>query len=274
MFKRLVSSFFILLLSANLVAKEVSVAKEQRNQYQRDYYLFELLQLALKNSPFKAMLTEVDEQQQRTIMKLARGEVDIHWGMTSPEREKMAIPVRIPLFKGLIGYRVALVSEQHKNAFSMLTEQELKQRVAVQGHDWPDTQIMAQNGFRVKPIANYETMFKLTQTGAVDYFPRSVIEVQDELAEFGSETLALDNQHLFIYPTAFYFFVNQHKPELANALTEGLEKLIESGEFDALFERYFASQLASLKLAERTKHQMTNRFLPQQTPLMRKELWF
>lgn len=274
MFKRFIVLLLIVIVCDTVYAEQVSVATEQRTQYQRDRYLLELLQLALNNSAYQLQPTLIDQQQQRTIMKLADGDIDIHWGMTSPEREKMAIPVRIPLFKGLIGYRVALINKQNQVAFSKLSQQQLKQLVAVQGHDWPDTQIMAQNGYRVRPLANYETMFKVLEAGAVDYFPRSVIEVKDELAEYGKGELVIDEQHLFAYPTAFYFFVNSHKPALANALHDGLERLIQSGEFDAVFNRYFAQSLSELGLSSRTKHQMKNRFLPEETPLKRKELWF
>jgi ABC-type amino acid transport substrate-binding protein len=55
------------------------------------------------------------------------------------------------------------------------------------------------------------------------------------------------------YPTAFYFFVNRAKPELAKELAEGLKKLQKSGEFDMLFEQYFSEDLNKLQ-AYRAKH--------------------
>jgi ABC-type amino acid transport substrate-binding protein len=55
------------------------------------------------------------------------------------------------------------------------------------------------------------------------------------------------------YPTAFYFFVNKAKPQLADDLKRGLNKLKNSGEFDALFSRYFEKDLARLSMYQPDK---------------------
>lgn len=252
----------------------VKVAKEQRTLYSRDKYLIELLERALAKKNYHFDHIPVHPHQQRTLLKLSKGDVDIHWGMTSPEREEIATAIHIPLFKGLIGWRIALIKAQAQSRFNQLTTNDLKQLNAVQGHDWPDTKVLAQNGFRVKPFANYPAMFSMISRGQVDYFPRSVIEVSDELAAHQKAGIVIEQQHALVYPAAFYFFVNKEREQLAEDLEQGLNQLIKEGEFERLFNQYFASVLAELNIPARQVHRLGNNYLPSSVPIERTELWY
>lgn len=227
----------------------VYVVQEQRAQYKRDEYLLELLTKALDQSQYPAKLESilVHPHQQRTLLGLNSTQADIYWSMTSPEREQLAIAIKVPLFKGLIGKRALLTNKDYLPMFASIKEKsELAEHVAIQGHDWPDTKILAQNGLQVRPFANYQVMFSLTASGRVDYFPRSFIEVNSELSDLKDDKLVIVPNLFISYPTAFYYFVSSSKPKLAEAIYKGLLALKESGEFDRLFEHYFAEELASL----------------------------
>ena len=261
----------------NVHAEVVKVAKEQRVLYQRDDYLSTILTEALKAAQYPAEFQYIDvhPHQQRTLLMLSQGKVDIHWSMTSSAREQLAIPVRIPLFKGLIGWRVLLIHEARTGQFLPInTPEQLQPLRALQGHDWPDTKILTQNGYTVMPHVNYESMFGLLVRGRGDYFPRSVIEVQSELAVREPLPLVIEPHLILKYPTAFYFFVNQDKPELASALEKGLMTMHQNGEFNRIFDQYFADFLAQLNLGSRNVFELENTNLPEKTPLARKELWY
>ncbi|WP_249312887.1 hypothetical protein [Pseudoalteromonas ruthenica] len=126
---------FSLMLCVPVYAQQtVRVAQEMRPLYPRDYYLQALLQsaLAISDKPY-------------TISY-----VDVHWSMTSPAREKLAIVVKVPLFKGLIGQRVLLSHPKLARVLSAVESvSQLRQFSAVQGHDWPDTNILAANNLPV-----------------------------------------------------------------------------------------------------------------------------
>ncbi|BBN80561.1 hypothetical protein PA25_05460 [Pseudoalteromonas sp. A25] len=234
----------------------IYVAKEQRTLYDRDLYLYELLDLALKKAQFDVQIehVKVHPHQQRTLLALGQGEVDLHWSMTSPEREQLATAIRVPLFKGFIGKRALLVNKSHLSQFDEIKSlADLSKLTAVQGHDWPDTKILGHNNLSVRPMANYKAMFAMISRGRLDYFPRSFIEVGAELANQKTDNLVVLPSIYLHYPSAFYFFVNKEKPQLANALTKGLARLQASGEFDALFERYFADVLAKLPFDKDTQ---------------------
>ena len=255
--KRLCSAILVLLSLGYSLTTEannvVNLAIEQRPLYKRDYYLHELLAAALRASNYQAEINEVlvHPHQQRTLLMLDEKQADVFWSMTSPEREHLAIAVKVPLFKGYIGKRALLTKRAFLPRFKDLkTKQDLTQFSAIQGHDWPDTKILAQNGLTVRPLANYQAMFSLVIRGRVDYFPRSFIEVISEMEQIKSDELVILPNLYISYPTAFYFFVSNHKPELAEALLKGLKVMKSTGEFEQLFASYFAEDLAKLPFKE------------------------
>ncbi|WP_239385531.1 transporter substrate-binding domain-containing protein [Pseudoalteromonas sp. CnMc7-15] len=255
---------FSLMLCVPVYAQQkVRVAQEMRPLYPRDYYLQALLQsaLAISDKPYTISYVDVHPHQQRILYMLDGERVDVHWSMTSPAREKLAIAVKVPLFKGRIGQRVLLAHPKLARALSAVESvSQLRQFSAVQGHDWPDTNILAANNLPVKAVANYQTMFRLTAQQRVDYFPRSVIEVVDELQAHQQMQLQIVDHVVLNYPSAFYFFVSKNRPELAAHLRQGLDVLIQRGEFDALFTRYFSANLETLSLASRRHIMLANPF--------------
>ncbi|GHD80924.1 hypothetical protein ACFSQE_13645 [Vogesella fluminis] len=76
------------------------------------------------------------------------------------------------------------------------------------------------------------------------------------------------------YPTAFYFFVSPHQPELAALLQRGLELAVADGSFEQLFQRHFGNTLKRLHLDRRRIIDLPNPLLSAATPLSRAELWY
>ena len=242
----------ISLFACSAIANEVNIvhiAQEQRVQYARDDYLNELLAKALISAQYPADIRAVliHPHQQRTLIALDTKSLDLYWSMSSPERELLAIAIKIPLFKGYIGKRALLTSKDSLTRFKGInTIEQLSKLSAVQGHDWPDTKIMAFNGLHVRPLANYQAMFTLTSRGRIDYFPRSFIEVNSELEANKQSNLMIVPNLYISYPTGFYYFVSKRKPKLAEAIEKGLKIMQENGEFDALFNEYFAKEINNL----------------------------
>ena len=109
------------------------------------------------------------------------------------------------------------------------------------------------------------------------FSPRSVIEVWDELAKQDvTDKIQLQIQPTLgiYYPAAIYFFVNKRSVPLANLIERGLEKAIENGKFEALFKQNYQSYIDKAQIENRTFYPLENNFLPEKTPLNRKELWF
>ncbi len=210
-------------------------------------YQIEVLHAAMRvteNDFGKALLHPfpVPLPQNREIETVSRGESDIMWCVTTDELESRLLPVRFPLIQGLGGYRVFVIHSTRQNAFAPgLKLSELKRMSSVQGSFWPDTTILLHNNFSVQGIAWsswFAAMYRMLEEDIIDYFPRNVVEVFRDLSYHDNPHLAIEKNHLLIYPSYEYFFVNPEKPELQKRLQEGLKRLLLSGELAEIFNRY------------------------------------
>lgn len=238
-----------------------------------------MLQLALQRSGQAYVLrrSTLPMVQARAMHEIARGtgSVDVVWAATSRAREAQLLPVRIPIDRGLIGWRVALIhARQPQLLRGMRVAADLARLSAGQMADWPDAAILQSNGLRIDTSSTYEGLFQQLAAGRIDYFPRSVIEAQSELASHARLPLALDTHLLLRYPAALYFFVGLHRPELARHIEAGLEKMLADGSFGQLFRRHFGRLSQQLTLPRRQVLELENTDMPEQTPLARKALWY
>lgn len=213
--------------------------------------------------------------QNRALQELGRrSRLDVVWTMTSVEREQQALPIRVPLFKGLFGWRLLLAAPEV--AARMRDVQhlaELRPFSMVQGLDWPDTGILQANGLNVVISPSYDAMFRQLRLGRADAFPRSVEEIWWELERYGQGLTVVPNLCLH-YPAAVYYFVAPDEAELAAAIELGLQRLRASGAFDRLFMKHHGEDLARARLGSRRVIELRNPLLPPQTPVDKPELWF
>ncbi len=149
---------------------------------------------------------------------------------------------------------------------------ELRRFRAVQGHDWPDLEILRANGLTVHAVSSRESLFSTLATGRVDYLPLSLLEAAAAIK--GRPGLAIDPHLVIRYPAAIYFFVNPRKRALAEEVRRGLEASIADGSFDKLFYQHFGAAIGQAQLGERRIIELDNPFLPDAHALERQHLWF
>lgn len=269
------------LLTAPLQADESDTLRYPRRadgDEFRSIYALAQLQLALDKagSPLRLEPSHYSMEQERALVNLEHNDrLDVAWSMTSVEREQRLLPVRIPLDKGLFGWRIALLSKDRTQLLKNVRNlDDLRQFSAGQGHDWPDSEILRSHGLPVKLSSSYGSLFRMLQAQRFDYFPRSVIEIWDELEHPRAKQLVVDPHVLLHYPTAMYFFFSRKRPELAETVRIGMEKAIADGSFERLFQQYFAANLQRAQLDQRQLIELHNPLLPSATPLQRRELWF
>ena len=242
-------------------------------------YVRRLIELALARQGVQAevRLTDLEMNQGRTLMETATGTgpVDVMWTMTDRQREASGLlPVRIPIDRGLLGWRLLLVRRaelaQWKQVRSLA---DLRQRLAGQGHDWPDTTILRANGLKVGTSSVYESLFRMLAAGRVDYFPRSILEVDAELAGGRHPELAIVPELMLHYPAATYLFVSPARPELAARLKAGLEAAIADGSLQRLHREHYGATLRAHPVPPQGVLRLNNPLLPAETPVQRRELW-
>jgi hypothetical protein len=273
-----------LLLSINNSYADVEVIKHvlsnSDREQQKTYYIV-LLQLAIEKAKYKygsASLQALDTSMvyKRKVKSLNENELDVIWAMTSEQREQQLLPIKIPIFKGLIGYRIMVIQESKQDIFTHLfSTQQIKTMVAIQGTDWTDTDILRANGFNVQTSDWYNGFYRGVSKGFYDYLPKSILEPWAEMRRFQFNNLVVENKHLLYYPSAMYFFVQQDNKSLAQRLEYGLNQAIDDGSFDTLLYTYPAHKeaLSKGRLNSRIVHKLSNPFLPKTAPLTDKRLW-
>jgi len=276
----LVRVFILLTLLGYL---SLSVKAENSNRVLRYFaadqhtYLFitDVLKLAIKKNPelngIKTKnLSYVENNEGRTLALLDRDIIDIFWVGTSKQREFEYEPVRFPIIKGLLGYRIFLTHKDNLVNFKNLTEQQLKSMVACQGISWPDTEILSANDYTVATASKFMQLIKLTNLKRCDYFPRAVYEGLNEIKwlEDKYPNLRLVDNVLLSYQYPIYFFVRKSDYYLARQIEKGLYLATSDGSYQNLFNKHESLKyLHPLnKWKNTTIFKLSNPTLPDATP--------
>ena len=131
----------------------------------RANYYISLLDLALSKTgvDYKLKPYTVIATGSRVREELRDGRnIDLTWGPTTATWERETLPVRVPLDKGILGWRLFLVNKADLPMFAEVhTLQQLKAYSAGLQHDWGDVGILRANGLPVVDASVYETMFQM-----------------------------------------------------------------------------------------------------------------
>jgi hypothetical protein len=281
-------SVFLSIIASPVFANAEEITSVRYPRFQsdkdtRDLDAVALLEAALQETvkqygPFECQPTKLPMKEERFRTEVKKGKlVNVIWSSVTNKLENELIPIRIPIRKGLLGYRIFLINKKDKDKFAAIQNiEELKQLSLIQGNDWQDIKIFRQLGFNVTPITSYENMFKLIDSGHYDYFSRGVDEA---LAEYEARREKLPNLFveetiLLYYQWPKYFFVSLQYPKLAERIEAGLNILIADGSFDRIFKKYHEETIQKSNLKNRKLFTIKNPLLPESAPLSRKELWF
>jgi len=221
--------------------------------------------------------SDKDISNARILNDVKNGQLDVMWSMTSKYLEEDYQAIYIPLFRGLLGMRLAIVKQQNSGLFKQVTTlSDLKKLTAGQGKTWPDTTILKANGLNVVTTLKYPNLFPMLEGDRFDYFPRGVNEPWDEIVNHKTLNLTVDPYVLLKYTAPLYFFVAKENTQLANQLTHSLNRMIGDGSFNAMFFNDSQVQMVLNKahLDQRTVIPLNNPNLSAKTPLSRAELWF
>lgn len=244
--------------------------------------LIEILKTALDKTsaqygPYTMGPSSSIMNEARQLESLDKGEsLNIVWSSTSTEKEAKYYPIRIPLRKGLLGFRVSLIKKDLQSKIDQVqTLEELKKLSIGQGVGWGDVKLYESNGLHVQ-TAQYDQLFKMTNLGRFDLFPRGITEAFEEFDKNKASLpdLAIEQNLLINYPWPYYFFFNKKDKALADRVEAGLRTMIKDGSFDALFKKYNSAAIEKANIKNRRVIKIANPFLPKATPVEDKSLWF
>jgi len=183
--------------------------------------------------------------QGRSLVLLDHDYVDIIWTGTNAQREFRYAPIRIPLFRGLLGYRVLLIRQEDREKFLQIkTPTQLKKLNACQGAHWPDSDILEANGYLVSRIVHFNVMFKMLAKKRCDYYPRAIFEgyAEQKVAMQHFPNIVLLDELILRYKFPFYYFVNKDNTELAQRLESGLMTALADGSLMELMKAHPVSK--------------------------------
>ena len=221
--------------------------------------------------------TNKDISNARILNDVKNNQLDVMWSMTSTQLEQDYQAVYIPLFRGLLGMRVAIVKAQNRELFRSVTSlQDLKRFTAGQGKTWPDTKILKANQLPVVTTLKYPNLFPMLEGERFDYFPRGVNEPWDEIANHSELNLTVEPHLVIKYTAPLYFFVNKNSHTLHKQLNDALNEMIADGTFNAMFlaDSQVQTVLSKANLSSRRVIELDNPTLSSNTPNKNSPLWF
>lgn len=232
----------------------------------RGSYYEQLLKLALAKADggLEAQPTQYASGISRALVRLAQGDgVDVMWAPPTEQLDRDFLRVRVPLDRGILGWRLFLIRQQDSEDFiSIGSLAQLKTRLAGQVAEWLDTDILLRNGLPVVKAARYQDLFNMLANGRFSYLPRGIGEIQAEAQNYAKLGLQIESHLALYYPMCAYFFVERHNTRLAEQLEIGLRRAIDDGSFERLFQQYNGASLEAARLSQRAVLRLNNPFSP------------
>lgn len=267
-------------LLSNTVLAEDAVIRVNDSSDPNGPYAVKMIQLALKHidKKYKLVVTKEPYSQVKIMEEVTNGNLDLYWNSSNAEKESRFTPVRICLYKGLLGNRIFIINKNNQSKFDNIkTLEDLKTITIGQGKTWADTKILESNGLTVVKANKYESLFLMVDGGRFDAFSRGVHEPFGELDSHANlKDLTVEKHLMLVYRMPFYLFAAKDNKALAKDLEAGLNAAIADGSFDQVFFGDPAVQdvMAKADMKNRRSFFLDNPTLSKETPLDRKELWF
>ncbi|WP_152625301.1 transporter substrate-binding domain-containing protein [Cellvibrio sp. OA-2007] len=272
----LVLIFFLACLSLETSAKDLRVVQGDNSI---ETYARGLLTLALSKLPekYEVQQTIPSNSEERMVSMLIDNQLEVVWYATTNDLEERLLPIRIPIYRGLLGYRILMIKKGTQHKFDGIkTKEDLKRVSLGQGRFWADTNVLTANNLNVVKVLKYEGLFYMLDGDRFDAFPRGVHEPFAEMQRYPKLALDVEQNLLVSYTNPFYFFVNKNNHKLAQDIERGLRIAIEDGSYDKYFfnDPTVKDVINKANLKNRRIIHLDNPSLPKNTPLDDKSLWF
>ena len=197
---------------------------------------------------------------------------------TSPEFEQQLQPIRVPVFRGLIGYRILMIRDTDQERFSQVKSiVDLHGTPLGLGIQWSDVPIMRDAGFNVVEMP-YTSLFKALAAGRFDAVSRAAHEIGPELMIVKAKLPRLTEEKSLViaFRQASYFFVAKNDQRLAGVIRQGLLNAYDDGSFMDYFDNSPVVQRARQILDEKGRRLiwLENRYLSEETRNLPARFWF
>ncbi|NDV19687.1 hypothetical protein GO013_09675 [Pseudodesulfovibrio sp. JC047] len=218
-------------------------------------YFVELLSSALAQAGHTTIIRQVyDIPHLRELDMLDKGEFNVLWRVRSEEKDRRYLPIPVNLTNGMVGKRILLVPPAQKNdyrAVSTLHDFKKLGKIGGLGSRWFDADVWKANDLPYLEVPQWHHIYGMVAKGTrgVDYFSRGMNEILRE-SELHPD-LAIEPHILIMYDRDFIFYVSPTQPQLAQILSDALEKAKKTGLIDILIAKYWAKSIKRLSIGTR-----------------------
>ncbi|SMF38677.1 ABC-type amino acid transport substrate-binding protein [Alteromonadaceae bacterium Bs31] len=246
-------------------------------------YHVDLLQLVLEKTKeeFGACeLTVLETYQPINRIHLnivGGGRFDIVDSTVNPKRDENLLPVRFPIYRGLMGYRVLLIREGDQKRFDKIrTIEDMRSITVGGGFNWFDVKLVKKQNIPTIIASDLETLYRMLPAGRFDAILRGAQEVIIDEVRLHPQGQQLEKNLVLAYPLPVNYYMNKTNIELAKRIQRGLEIAQQDGSFKKLFDshRLIQETMERVKLEDRHFIYMCNPALSKDIPLDKAEYWY
>ncbi len=176
--------------------------------------------------------------------------------------------IDIPVDGGTIGYRACYVNPAIKEELKKVnTFEGLRKYTFGQGVGWADTAILRHNGLKVIEIANFESIFKMTIAGRLDFFCRGASQIKDEVEQFKLlNNIAIDDTFILSYSLPRFFYLNSKNTLAKKRIAAGMKIAFADGSLKRLWLKYNKEGIDFIKMKGRRVYKLENPFIKNLNP--------
>ena len=213
------------------------------------------------------------------VLEHGEGGVNIGLFVNHAGLDHRLIPVRIPIDRGMLGYRVLVIRTTEQPRFDAIASLDDLKAIRFGLLDWwEDVPIMRDAGLAVVPGTSFEGLFHMLKAHRFDALSRGAGEVEPEMADRRTAFpgLAIERHLLLHYPMPVYFWfpATQDGRDRAERVREGLQAMERDGSLAELFLDEFGPMIRDLDLDHRHVIELPNPLLDGKDPVDDRSLWY
>ena len=224
----------------------------------RERFYLRLLSASLAAIHQPARIDCVNDLPGRRMWALmGEDQLDLIWGMQTPDKDRLLLPIEVDLTDGLAGQRILLIRPQSQRLFDRVTSIDSLRAlnmVAGFGEGWFDAAVWKANRLQLVEFpGQFALMFPMVASGArgIDYLPRGGNEIVAEAAAYNS--LVIEQHLLFYYERDMRFYLSPRAARHRQVLESALRAAEASGLKRRLIEQAFGADIKALGLAHRRR---------------------
>lgn len=248
------AAVFLILLATLALSSQAALAARHVFQVQSDPHLRfarEICLEALRKAGVDASFEPFPPApEKRLAAEMASGK--LHLAFIPPNADRLALEaeervaaIRIPMERGLLGFRICLVRGAAPDMLAgVKTAEDLRRFTVGQGLGWADIDVYRLAGIPVAeaPFAAPTDPLRALAAGNFDLLPLGLSEYEAFLTRYdGAAYGVVADRHIVIrYPWYRYVWVSRTAPDsgiLLAGLRKGLEIMAKDGSFIRMFEQ-------------------------------------